>query len=162
MSSPSSNSPSTSPSRGAADPFSKTCARNFIFPVSILASTATGELQSPCNKRRNSRSARKQSNVWRSFTRSKIGRNLSSSTRISIAMIPCPPADKKTSLGRISVKSCRPPKLIAFWSKSRPSRLSPAWASTIASQSFSASLRNRVGTLPRRSTMLRSGRFQES
>jgi hypothetical protein len=47
------NSPSTSPSTWAADPFSKTCARNFHFPVvDPCQHWPTGELQSPCNKRR--------------------------------------------------------------------------------------------------------------
>ena len=67
---PSSQAPSASASRGAADSRRKNCARIFILPLSIFARTPTGQLQSPLNPRRNSRSACKQSNVSRSFTTS--------------------------------------------------------------------------------------------
>ena len=87
---------------------------------------------------------------------------LSSPTRICRATIPCPPAGKNISLGRTSRKNCESSKLISFWASDRPSRSSPAPASTIASHSFSASLRKRVGTLPRRATILRSAHFQSS
>src|SRR5438552_16512625 len=44
---PSSQTPSTLASRGVADSPRKTCARTFILPASIFASTHTGQLQSP-------------------------------------------------------------------------------------------------------------------
>src|SRR5436190_2452025 len=144
--------PSTSPWRGVLDPSSKNCACIFIMPSSILASTPTGALQSTSSKRKNSRSARKQSNVSESFTGLTIPITFSSPDRIWIAMIPCPPAGKKISRGNVSKKN----------PNETPSRSTPAPASTTASQLFSASLRNRVGTFPRRSTIERSERFQRN
>src|SRR5262249_52238882 len=69
--SPVSKEPSTSASRGVVDSPSKSCARIFILPLLIVASTPTGKLQSPCSRRRNSRSACRQSNVSRSFIGSR-------------------------------------------------------------------------------------------
>src|SRR5262249_19735918 len=68
---PSSETPSISACRGGGDLPSNSWARSFIFPLLIVACTPTGKLQSPCNRLRNSRSARRQSNVSRSLTDSR-------------------------------------------------------------------------------------------
>ena len=73
------------------------------------------------------------------------------SSRVSTASAPCPTAGHMTSGSSTSV--------MRF---SHPSRRSPAAARTMASYSFSSSLRRRVSRFPRMSRISRSGRAARS
>ena len=67
------DSPVTAPAWGANVPSAKTCACSRNFSFVIVACTPTGESQSPSSKRRNSRSARRQSNVgWSLIARRPV------------------------------------------------------------------------------------------
>src|SRR5438128_1329159 len=126
---------------------SATRPRRRISASFATAYAASGSWQSPDNPRLSARSASTQADVSKSPRGASRRRNSSWSPRHSITSAPCPGAGKLcsgSSIARIRA--------------ARPSRLSPAAASTTAWHSPRSSFASRVSRLPRSGFTCRPGK----
>ena len=117
----------------------------------MVASAPIGVWQPPPSASTTARSASSAAAASASLILATNSRTLVSSSRISIATIPCPGAGTHTLAGRVSEMR-----------EVNPSRRSPAAASTSAACSPLSSLRKRVSRLPRMGVKCAPGNTGES
>src|SRR5918994_4086343 len=142
------SSPSASPRYTSAPSGEATTPLSRTTPSSAIPRAPTGTRQPPSRARSMARSARIAFSVGPWFRVSRIRPRSGWSSRVAAVRAPCPTAGSMRS-GGITACGASAPK---------PSRSSPARASTIASASPARILRTLVSTLPRISTTRRSGR----